>query len=159
MSFDAGDRWQSLQHNLPVTSVRDMTIHGSDLVVATHGRSFWILDDIAPLRQTAWVNATKPYLYEPPTAVRVDNDDFLGTPLPPEEPQANNPPDGAIVDYYLGGNTGRISLQILDEKGRVLRHFSSTDKHTIRRPLLPIAERWFPAPPPAPARRRPARSG
>jgi photosystem II stability/assembly factor-like uncharacterized protein len=146
VSFDAGDRWQSLQHNLPVTSVRDMTIHGSDLVVATHGRSFWILDDIAPLRQTAWVNATKPYLYAPPTAVRVDNDDFLGTPLPPEEPQANNPPDGAIVDYYLGGNTGRISLQILDEKGRVLRHFSSTDKHTIRRPLLPIAERWFPAP-------------
>jgi photosystem II stability/assembly factor-like uncharacterized protein len=146
VSFDAGDHWQSLQHNLPVTSVRDMTIHDSDLVIATHGRSFWILDDIAPLRQAAAVNAAKPYLYAPPTTVRVDNDAFLGTPLPPEEPQANNPPDGAIVDYYLGSDTSKVSLQILDEKGRVLRHFSSADKPTIKRPLLPIAERWFPAP-------------
>jgi hypothetical protein len=78
--------------------------------------------------------------------VRVDNDAFLGTPLPPEEPQANNPPDGAIVDYYLGSDAGKVTLQVLDEKGRVLRHFSSVDKPTIKRPLLPIAERWFPAP-------------
>jgi photosystem II stability/assembly factor-like uncharacterized protein len=146
VSFDAGDHWQSLQQNLPVTSVRDMTIHGIDLIVATHGRSFWILDDIAPLRQAAAVNATKPYLYAPPMTVRVDNDAFLGTPLPPEEPQANNPPDGAIVDYYLGGDASKVTLQVLDEKGRVLRHFSSADKSTIQRPLLPIAERWFPVP-------------
>jgi photosystem II stability/assembly factor-like uncharacterized protein len=146
VSFDAGDHWQSLQQNLPVTSVRDMTIHGSDLIVATHGRSFWILDDIAPLRQAAAVNATKPFLYAPPTTVRVDNDAFLGTPMPPEEPQANNPPDGAIVDYYLGSEASKVSLQVLDASGRVLRHFSSADKPTIQRPLLPIAERWFPAP-------------
>ena len=146
VSFDAGDHWQSLQQNLPVTSVRDMTIHGSDLIVATHGRSFWILDDIAPLRQAAAVNATKPYLYTPPVTVRVDNDAFLGTPLPPEEPQANNPPDGAIVDYYLGSEASKVTLQVLDEKGHVLRHFSSADKLEIKRPLLPIAERWFPAP-------------
>jgi photosystem II stability/assembly factor-like uncharacterized protein len=146
VSFDAGDHWQPLQQNLPVTSVRDMTIHGSDLIVATHGRSFWILDDIAPLRQAAAVNATKPYLFAPPMTVRVDNDAFLGTPLPPEEPQAKNPPDGAIVDYYLGSDAGKVTLQVLDENGRVLRHFSSADKTTIKRPLLPIAERWFPKP-------------
>ncbi len=146
VSFDAGVHWQSLQQNLPVTSVRDMTIHGSDLIVATHGRSFWILDDIAPLRQAAAVNATKPYLFAPPTTVRVDNDAFLGTPLPPEEPQANNPPDGAVVDYYLGKEASKVTLQVLDQKGRILRHFSSADKPTIQRPLLPIAERWFPAP-------------
>ncbi len=146
VSFDAGDHWQSLQQNLPVTSVRDLTIHDSDLIVATHGRSFWILDDIAPLRQAAAVNATKPYLYAPPMTVRVDNDAFLGTPMPPEEPQANNPPDGAVVDYYLGKDASKVTLQVLDESGRVLRHFSNADKPTIQRPLLPIAERWFPAP-------------
>ena len=146
VSFDAGDHWQSLQQNLPVTSVRDMTIHGSDLIVATHGRSFWILDDIAPLRQATQVNANKAYLFAPPVTVRVDNDSFLGTPLPPEEPQAKNPPDGAIVDYYLAGDAGKVTLQVLDEKGRVLRHFSSTDKPKTKRPLLAIAERWFPVP-------------
>ncbi len=145
-SFDEGDHWQSLQLNLPVSSVRDMTVHDSDLIVATHGRSFWILDDIAPLRQAAAVQAAKSYLYAPPTAVRVDNDGFLGTPLPPEEPQASNPPDGAIVDYYLSSNAVKVTLQVLDAKGRVLRHFSNADKQTIQRPLLPIAERWFPVP-------------
>ncbi len=145
-SFDEGDHWQSLQLNLPVSSVRDMTVHDSDLIVATHGRSFWILDDIAPLRQAAAVQAAKSYLYAPPTAVRVDNDGFLGTPLPPEEPQASNPPDGAIVDYYLSSNAVKVTLQVLDAKGRVLRHFSNVDKQTIQRPLLPIAERWFPVP-------------
>ncbi len=146
VSFHDGDHWQSLQQNLPVTSVRDMTIHDSDLIVATHGRSFWILDDIAPLRQAAEVNATKPFLYTPPMTVRVDNDAFLGTPLPPEEPQANNPPDGAIVDYYLGSESNKVTLQILDEGGHVVRHYSSADKTAMKRPLLPIAERWFPVP-------------
>ena len=146
VSFDAGNHWQSLQQNLPVSSVRDMTIHGSDLIVATHGRSFWILDDIAPLRQAAAVDANKPYLYSSPVTVCVDNDAFLGTPLPPEEPQANNPPDGAIVDYYLGSEASKVTLQVLDEKGQILRHFSSADKPMIKRPLLPIAERWFPKP-------------
>jgi photosystem II stability/assembly factor-like uncharacterized protein len=146
VSFDDGDNWQPLQLNLPASSVRDLTIHGSDLVIATHGRSFWILDDIAPLRQAAAVNTTHPYLYAPPTAVRVDNDAFLGTPLPPEEPQARNPPDGAIVDYYLPARVHQVSLQVLDVHGHVLRHFSSAEKHPVKRPLLPIAERWFPVP-------------
>ena len=148
VSFDDGEHWQSLQLNLPVTSVRDMNINGSDLIVATHGRSFWVLDDIEPLRQAAAAaeHSSEAYLYAPPAAVRVDNDVFLGTPLPPEEPQANNPPDGAIVDYVLRAPASEVTLQILDAQGHVLRHYSSADKQTVKRPLLPIAERWFPKP-------------
>ena len=146
VSLDDGEHWQSLQLNLPVSSVRDMNVHGSDLIVATHGRSFWVLDDIAPLRQAVSVHGAAAHLYTPATAVRVDNDGFLGTPLPPEEPQADNPPDGAIVDYYLNEGAANVTLQILDAQGHVLRHFSSADKQTVSRPLLPIAERWFPKP-------------
>ena len=87
ISFDGGDNWQPLQLNLPVSSIRDMNVNGSDLIVATHGRSFWVLDDIAPLRRVAAAQKERAYLYAPPTAVRVDNDGFLGTPLPPEEPR------------------------------------------------------------------------
>jgi len=146
VSFDDGDHWQSLQLNLPVSSVRDVNINGSDLIIATHGRSFWVLDDIVPLRQAASVKDAAAHLYTSATAVRVDNDGFLGTPLPPEEPQADNPPNGAIVDYYLRKPAATVTLQILDAQGRMLRHFSSADKQTVRRPLLPIAERWFPKP-------------
>ncbi len=85
------------------------------------------------------------YLYASPTAVRVDNDGFLGSPLPPEEPQADNPPNGAIVDYYLPDTVAKVTLQILDAQGKILRHFSSADKQP-KRPPMPIAERWFPKP-------------
>ena len=146
VSFNAGAQWQPLQLNLPVTSIRDMDIHDTDLIVATHGRSFWVLDDITPLRQAAAVRASVSYFYSPAPAVRVDNDGFLGTPLPPEEPQADNPPDGAIVDYYLASPASKVTLQILDGQGHVIRHFSSAEKHPSPRPLLPIAERWFPKP-------------
>ncbi|MGA7522255.1 MAG: hypothetical protein WBW84_07215 [Acidobacteriaceae bacterium] len=153
VSFDDGAHWQPLQLNLPVTSIRDMDIHGSDLIVATHGRSFWILDDIAPLRQAAAAaeHSAPAYLYAPPTAIRVDNDGFLGTPLPPEEPQAKNPPNGAIIDYYLGQSASKVTLEFLDSPGpgvspHVLRHFSSAEEHPMHLPLLPIAERWFPKP-------------
>ena len=146
VSFDDGAQWQPLQLNLPVTSVRDMTINGADLIVATHGRSFWVLDDITPLRQAAKVGSGHGYLYAPETAVRVDNNSFLGTPLPPEEPQADNPPNGAILDYYLAEPASKVTLQILDAQGHVIRHYSSDEKQTTPRPLLPIAERWFPKP-------------
>ena len=147
VSFNGGAEWQPLQMNLPVTSVRDMDIHDDDLVIATHGRSFWVLDDMTPLRQAvAAGSSAHGYFYKPATAIRVDNDGFLGTPLPPEEPQADNPPNGAIIDYYLGETTTKVTLQILDAQGRVLRHFSSAEKAPSRRPLLPIAERWFPKP-------------
>lgn len=145
-SFNGGSSWQRLNLNLPVSSIRDLTENGADLIVATHGRSFWVLDDIAPLRQAAEAQEAGAYLYTPPSAVRVDNDSFLGSPMPPEEPQANNPPNGAIVDYYLASPATKVQLQILDRQGRVIRHFSSSDNTTVKRPLLPIAERWFPKP-------------
>ena len=147
VSFDDGGHWQPLQQNLPAASVRDLDVHGDDLVIATHGRSFWIMDDMTPLRQAAAAETAKGFLYKPETAIRVDNDPFLGTPLPPEEPQTSNPPDGAILDYFVppaGAQT--VTLQLLDAHGSVLRHFSSAEKATIKRPLLPIAERWFPKP-------------
>ena len=111
--FDDGDHWQSLQLNLPATSVQDMVVHGDDLVIATHGRSFWILDDITALRQVKQTSE-EAVLYSPATVVRVDNDWFLGTPVPPEEPAAANPPNGAIVDYYLGDAARQVKLSLME---------------------------------------------
>ncbi len=147
-SFDDGDHWQSLQLNLPVTSVRDLTIHGADLVVATHGRSFWILDKIPPLRQTAEASrASAAWLYEPAAAVRIDNDSFPGTPLPPEEPTAENPPNGAVIDYFLKSPAKSITLEIFDPQKNLVRRFASDNQaSTGKRPPVPIAERWFPKP-------------
>jgi photosystem II stability/assembly factor-like uncharacterized protein len=147
VSFDDGDRWQSLQWNLPATSVEDMVIHGDDLVIATHGRSFWILDDITPLRQTGEaVKAAQAFLYRPATAVRVDNDSFLSTPLPPEVPAAENPPDGAILDYYLSGAAHQVKLEIFYAQHALIRAFSSDDRDEAKHPPQAIAERWLPKP-------------
>ena len=147
VSFDDGDRWQSLQLNLPPTSVQDLVFHDDDLVIATHGRSFWILDDIIPLRSAREAAENKDaVLYAPPTAVRVDHDAFLETPLPPDEPQAKNPPNGAIIDYYLPAAAKRIELQIFDSQGTLVRHFSSNENKPTKRIPMPIADRWFPEP-------------
>jgi photosystem II stability/assembly factor-like uncharacterized protein len=145
VSFDDGDHWQPLQLNLPVCSVRDLTIHGDDLVIATHGRSFWILDDIAPLRQAREAAMTKtggPWLYQPAVAIRVDNDSFAGTPLPPEEPTAENPPSGAVIDYFLKAPANAITLEIFDAQRDLVRRFSSADRPVKRGPAA-IADRWF----------------
>jgi len=147
VSFDDGDHWQPLQLNLPATSVQDLVIHGDDLIIATHGRSFWILDDITPLRQASDATSTTgAWLYSPATAIRVDNDEFLGTPLPPEEPTAENPPNGAVVDYYLKSAASHIQLEILDTKGEMVRSFSSDRSKAAKHLSVPIAERWFPKP-------------
>ena len=147
VSFDDGDHWQPLQFNLPVTSVRDLTIHGDDLVIATHGRAFWILDNITPLRQVgAQGEAAKARLFKPAIAVRVDNDVFLGSPFPPEEPAAKNPPDGAVIDYYLPAKAAAVKLEISDSSGKMVRRYSSADKKQEQMPPLPIAPRWFPTP-------------
>jgi len=152
VSFDDGDHWQSLQLNLPVSSVRDLTIHGDDLVIATHGRSFWILDNISPLRQVFEArSANAPRLYRPATAVRIDNDFFTGTPLPPEEPTAENPPNGAMIDYFLPSPAGAVRLEVFDAQQNLVRKFSSEnhssgDQRTAKHPPLPVAERWFPKP-------------
>ena len=147
VSFDDGDHWQPLQLNLPVTSIRDLAVHGDDLVVATHGRSFWILDDITPLRQGNQAGkASAAWLFEPATAFRVDNDSFPGTPLPPEEPTAENPAAGAMIDYFLNFEANEVKLEIFDANQNLVRRFSSVDKSPAARPPLPIAERWFPKP-------------
>ncbi len=146
-SFDAGDHWQPLQLNLPVSSVRDMQVHGDDLVIATHGRAFWILDDMTPLRQLAAAESAKgAWLYRPQRTVRIDNDAFPGTPLPPEEPTAKNPPQGAILDYVLPSSAHIVTLTILDSRGKVVRHFSSADPVPPLPRMAAIARRWFPEP-------------
>ncbi|HKG94427.1 MAG TPA: hypothetical protein VKA84_21115 [Gemmatimonadaceae bacterium] len=131
VSFDDGDHWQSLRLNMPATSIRDLVIKDDDLVVGTHGRSFWILDDITPLRQVdASTAAQDVVLFRPQTATRWRWNLNTDTPLPPDEPQGENPPDGAIVDYWVGGplmNQGPTTLEILDAAGRVVRRYASTD--------------------------------
>jgi photosystem II stability/assembly factor-like uncharacterized protein len=167
VSWDDGDHWQTLQLNLPVSGVRDLTIHGDDLVIATFGRSFWILDNITSLRQARMLAAkgmSDPWLYLPATAVRVDNDSFTGTPLPPEEPAAENPPNGAMLDYFLPSAASVVRLEIIDAQQNVVRTFSSERRspaiagnrspgskpaqgqETWKHQPLPVAERWFPKP-------------
>ena len=132
VSFDDGDHWQSLQLNLPHTSMRDLWIHDDDLIVATHGRSFWILDDITPLREASAEIANSVHLYGPAPAYRVQRDTYSDTPLPPDEPFAANPPDGAVIDYYLpAASAGPVTLEILDAQGQVVRRYASDDKPDV----------------------------
>jgi photosystem II stability/assembly factor-like uncharacterized protein len=129
VSFNDGDSWQPLQLNLPHTSMRDLTIHGDDLIVATHGRSFWILDNITPLRQLNDQIAKSPaFLFQPQEALRWRWNRNPDTPLPPETPAGKNPPDGAIIDYYLAAAGGPVALEILDSAGVTVRRYSSTDQ-------------------------------
>jgi photosystem II stability/assembly factor-like uncharacterized protein len=130
VSFNDGDSWQSLQFNLPHTSMRDLTIHGDDLIVGTHGRSFWILDDLTPLRQLNGNLAQQQVvLFAPQTALRWRWNRNPDTPLPPEVPAGKNPPDGAIIDYYLAANPqSPVTLEILDSNGTLVRRYASTDK-------------------------------
>jgi photosystem II stability/assembly factor-like uncharacterized protein len=133
VSWDDGDHWQSLKLNLPPTSIRDLVIHHDDVVVGTHGRSFWILDNITPLRQFSAevANGHDPaHLFSPQLTYRVRRNNNTDTPLPPEEPAGQNPPDGAIIDYWLKTPaSGPVTLEILDaSSGKVVRRFSSTDK-------------------------------
>ncbi|MEO7085416.1 MAG: glycoside hydrolase [Gemmatimonadaceae bacterium] len=129
VSFDDGDNWSSLRLNMPATSIRDLIIKDDDIGIGTHGRSFWILDDIAPLRQVTAADASAPAtLFKPANPYRFRWSKYTDTPLPPDEPAAQNPPDGAIIDYYLGaGAHGDAKLEILDPSGRVIRTFSSRD--------------------------------
>ena len=143
VSFDDGDHWQSLQLNLPHTSMRDLWIHENDLIVATHGRAFWILDDIAPLREASTALASSAHLFAPAPAYRVQRDTNSDTPLPPDEPMAANPPDGAILDYYLPAAASLVAIEIVDGQGHVVRRFSNSDKADItdeelRKQLIPL---------------------
>lgn len=133
VSFDDGDHWQTLRQNLPATSIRDLVVKDSDLVIATHGRSFWILDDITPLRQlTAGIASEPAHLFAPAAAFRIKRDTYTDTPMPPEEPTGQNPPDGAIIDYYINGTpSSPVTLEILDSSGKLVRRYASNDKPDV----------------------------
>jgi photosystem II stability/assembly factor-like uncharacterized protein len=144
--FDVGESWQSLQLNLPATSMRDLAIKGDDLIVATHGRGFWVLDDITVLRQLDAKTAADTILFKPAAAYDVPAPSEQGTPLPKDEAQAENPPTGAIIDYYLkAAAAGPVSLEILDGAGNVVRRYASDDRVQPRDPnSLAVQTIWAP---------------
>jgi len=134
VSFDDGDHWQSLRLNMPAISIRDIEVKDdasclcSDLVAGTHGRGFWILDDLTPLRQVADAAAAKDaYLFKPETGIRIRFGTNDPTPWPPELLAGQNPPAGAIVDYYLASGASEVKLEFLDAQKNVLRTYSSKD--------------------------------
>jgi photosystem II stability/assembly factor-like uncharacterized protein len=174
VSFDQGDHWQSLQLNLPPASMRDLDVHGDDLIVATHGRGFWVLDNISALRQiNADVAGSNAHLFQPADAILMTPGSDNGTPMPRDEPLAENAPRGAMIDYYLKSNaSGPVTIEILDPAGEIVRKYSSEDKgpavnpETLNipaywvRPFDPLStaagmHRWIwdlrPTPPPRPA--------
>jgi photosystem II stability/assembly factor-like uncharacterized protein len=130
VSFDDGEQWQSLRLNMPATSIRDLVIKDDDLVVGTHGRSFWILDDITPLRQLQRETFALPlHLFQPQQAWRFRWNKNTDTPLPPDEPAGENPPDGAIINYWLRQDArAPITLEIIAGDGVVVRRYASSDQ-------------------------------
>jgi photosystem II stability/assembly factor-like uncharacterized protein len=144
VSFDDGDHWQSLRLNMPASSVRDVIVKDDDLAAATHGRGFWILDDITPLRQfEPKVTSSEAFLFQPQTAIRVRWSMNTDTPLPPDYTAAENPPDGAVIDYYLGSAiAGPVTLEIKDSTGKTVRRYSSADKADPFNPMLDIPQYW-----------------
>lgn len=150
VSFDDGGHWQALQQDLPRTSVRDLSVHGADLVIATHGRGFWIMDDVAPLRSLADDSASATRLFPPGPAYRLRPTGFTGTPMPKDEPMGANPPLGAYIDYALqGASLGPVTLTIADAHGSRVRTFSSNDKRSLPElAKIEIAPEWIVPPEP-----------
>src|SRR5882762_728136 len=151
VSFDDGDDWRPVQLNLPVTSVRDLVVHENDLVIATFGRSFWILDDVTPLRQMdSHVAAADAWLFRPETAIRMRPSSDQGTPVPMDESLAPNPPEGAMLDYYLREKPSTaIQLEIFDSQGKLVRRFASDDVLYRTNPNeVPIQVEWIRDPKP-----------
>jgi photosystem II stability/assembly factor-like uncharacterized protein len=145
VSFDDGDSWESLQLNMPTTSIRDLVVHGDDLVIATHGRSFWILDDAAALREmNGQITSADVWLFKPAATYRVRPGYDQGTPVPMDEALAENPPDGAVVDYWLKEKAkAPVELEIFDAEGALVRRFSSADVMPKTDPTkVPIAMAW-----------------
>src|SRR6185503_20261921 len=144
-----GDTWQPLQLNMPATSIRDLVVHDDDLVVGTHGRSFWILDDITPLRQlSASVTGAAMHLFAPQVAYRVKRNVNTDTPLPPEEPVGQNPPDGAIINYSFKEDPKTpVTLEIFDSRNQLVRRYASDDKPPRINPNdYAVPEYWFQVP-------------
>jgi photosystem II stability/assembly factor-like uncharacterized protein len=132
VSFDDGAHWQPLQLNLPTTPVTDLVVHDDDLAIATNGRSFWVLDDLTPLRQlTPQLAQATVHLYKPQAAVRLHIPEQVNR----RQPVGQNPPPGAIIDYYFKTKpAGEASLDILDAQGRLVRHYSSKEKRGYEQP-------------------------
>jgi hypothetical protein len=149
-SADDGENWQPLKLNMPVAPVHDLAIKNNDLVAATHGRAFWVLDDISPLRQLTTEIAAEPaHLFLPEDAVRIRPSTNHDTPLPPEVPSGQNPPAGAILYYRLKSTAqGPVKLEILDSSGQVIRSYSSDDKPAKPGKPPTIADYWFRPEPP-----------
>ncbi len=147
VSFDDGDNWQSLRLNLPASSVRDLIVKDADLAVATHGRGFWILDDITPLRQIDGSTALhEAVLFKPNTAWRVRWNTSTDMPWPKEEATMPNPPDGAGITYYLASAAnGPVTLEITSADGKLVRRYSSTDPQPqIPEPTAaPVPTYWY----------------
>jgi photosystem II stability/assembly factor-like uncharacterized protein len=146
VSFNDGDEWQSLRLNMPATSIRDLVVHNDDLVVGTHGRSFWILDNITPLRQVdQQVWGAEAFLFKPQVSYRVRRSMNRDTPIPPDEPMGQNPPDGAIIDYFLKTDASEpITLEIFDQSNKLVKRFSSADKaEEIKEKELKISTYWI----------------
>src|SRR5258705_3300589 len=153
ISFNNGDDWQSLQLNLPTTSVRDLVIHENDLVIATFGRSFWILDDVTPLRQIdSQLESSDAWLFAPQTTYRVGPGYDQGTPVPMDEPLSENPPDGAVLDFYLKEKSSSpVQLEIFDSGGKLVRRFASDDKlFRTNADSVPLTMNWIRDPQPLP---------
>jgi hypothetical protein len=144
VSFDDGSNWESLRLNLPASSVRDLIVKNDDLVVATHGRGFWILDNITPLRQLNR-NQRENLMFKPQKALRVRANLNTDTPLPPDEPAGENPPDGAMIDYFLSKDASSpVTISIKDGKGQLVRKYSSADKPVQANPKrLRIPSYWI----------------
>ncbi len=143
-SLDDGEQWQPLRLNMPATSIRDLVIHDDDIVVGTHGRSFWILDDMTPIRQLAAKAAVaETFLFRPKGTYRFRRNKNTDTPLPPEEPAGKNPPDGAIINYRLGSDARTsVVLEIVSSSSGMVRAFSSADSVEPIEPDLNVPTYW-----------------
>ena len=149
VSFDDGDEWRSLRLNMPATSIRDLVVKDDDLVIGTHGRSFWILDDITPLRQVGpRVASASVHLYRPQDAWRVRWNMNTDTPLPPDEPAGENPPEGAIINYFLRAPVASVLIEIIDVGGRVVRRYTSEEKVEPPRDEGQVPRLWIRPPNP-----------
>ncbi|HTD88137.1 MAG TPA: glycoside hydrolase, partial [Candidatus Binatia bacterium] len=145
VSFDDGEHWQSVRLNMGATSIRDLIIKGDDLCVGTHGRGFWILDNITPLRQLQdAIVKSNAHLFKPQTAVRVRWNMNTDTPLPPDVAAGENPPDGAVIDYYIGTSVkGAVTIEVKDSSGAVVRRYASDDPIPTDEPQLNIPLYWI----------------
>lgn len=158
VSFDDGEQWQPLQLNMPVTSVRDLAVHGDDLAIATYGRGFWVLDNMSSLRQIAadgaHIESAKTYLFTPGETFAIRQGGMNGTPLPHEEPQELNPPSGVVAYYYLKQDaSGPLKIELVDARGTVRACLASdTPVKPVDTEAINVQAVWeLQPPPPSPA--------